>query len=317
MPKKSVCAQDYTVVDNALVFSDNFNSPLKPYYNLMKQYNTLKFHSINSSFNNQIQLTPNMTHVYIGHHFNHQLCLTNNLICLTLGRFYNKPLVLTSCLKSLIVGSSFNSNLILNKYLTYLSMDSCFNKHQIILSKHMVRLIVGRLYNFPIILTKRLENCTFMGDYKYRSILILQKNIKCANFKSVLVDLHLNKNIISLTVRVCCKKPTCLNKNIKHFAIFYCHDKNSPMPNVTKNLKILSVTSVEKHMLHLDYPLECIYFDENTNPNIIDNLPNGCSSTNTKCNALDKFPNIPHNATVVHSQFNFYDHYYTTIFGTQ
>lgn len=314
--KKSICSQDYTIKNNTLIFSDKFNGSLKPYYNVMKSYNTLKFSHTTTSFNNSIRLTPNLTHVEFGHDFNHSLELVNNLICLIFGNRYEKPLVLTPNLKYLTLGKCFSNILVLNKYLTHCSIKTDFNKHQLILSKHMIKIVLGNFSKCPI-LTKQLEKCTLLMEIAHS--VVLTKNIKYAYFQ----DLHtivLNKNITSLTIVVMLNKPTYFNKNIKYFIIYFSYDFKSPVPNLTKNLKMFSTMSYQNEPItYPDYPLECIYVSNYKSHNIIDGLPNNNPSTNIShkysCENIvfsDKhkiFPNIPNNVTVTREEYNYSYHH--------
>lgn len=74
------------------------------------------------SFNKPINFPPPLTHLYMGTNFDQQINLPNNLILLSMGLAFNKPLILSPNLESLHVGANYGHTLILPKNLTNIKM---------------------------------------------------------------------------------------------------------------------------------------------------------------------------------------------------
>ena len=113
----------YWIIEDKLIFKPEFNEELDNYYNVIEQYNTLIFSEYDvpeitietdnkydhkytenykiSKFNQEIELTENITHLSFGYCFNQKLELTNNVTNLTLCHNHKTINYLTNKVKNL------------------------------------------------------------------------------------------------------------------------------------------------------------------------------------------------------------------------
>lgn len=132
-----------------------------------------------SKFNQSIELTNNLIHLFFGYNFDYPLNLKNatQLVHLTFGWRFNHPIELTNELIYLCFGDQFDQPIILPNKLTQLFFGCTFNK-QIVIPETLTHLSLGTQFNQPIELAnvKYLNircNSNHVIDYLPNSLKIL------------------------------------------------------------------------------------------------------------------------------------------------
>lgn len=112
----------YTLNNQTLFFSTNFNEPMDPYYYIIKDITIIIFGEIilkqhYSLFNQPIVFFPKIQTFISGYEFNQPIVLTKTMRVLRLGTYFNQPIVLQPCVTHVIfwTGGCFNQTIILNK----------------------------------------------------------------------------------------------------------------------------------------------------------------------------------------------------------
>lgn len=227
---------DYVLKDGKLCFSHDFDKPLKPYRDVMRQTNYLVF---GNNFNQKLKLAPNITHLILGNCFNQRFKMGQNILTLEFGNCFNKPLHLTQCLEILIFGDNFNQPLILTPRISILKFGNCFNQ-PIVLTPNISYLSFGMAFNQKIDLTPNLNYILFGEEFRQT----FEKYPK--NIETVILD---NTNCFSiflfpgnmsrLTIPISFGKHIEINKKMKYFYL------NSSWVESIRSCKNMSHFSVE------------------------------------------------------------------------
>lgn len=225
--------------DKTIRFRHEFNDDLGPYYEVIKDMNTLIFDERIemgefSRFNKPIVLAQSIVKLIFGSHFNQPIVLTSGLRVLTFGYWFNQPVVLARNIQILTLGDSFNKPIVLTPRIQILTFGFYFDQ-PIVLTQSIMVLTFGLCFNQPIVLTKSITDLTFGNSYNQP--IILTKHI--VHLK---LGRYFNQPII-LTSKIQCLFLSCENYNIddltnsiKHLTLKY--NFNTGLNNVPNSTKI-------------------------------------------------------------------------------
>jgi hypothetical protein len=140
----------YTINDDTIIFDDEFNRSLDPYFNILSKYPKL---FLGKYFDQRIDNLPNtITHLTFDYHskFNQQVNnLSQNLIYVQFGWDFNQFVdFLPQNLRHLIFGVNFNQSIDnLPRNLIFLFLGKMFNKSIDNLPDNLTRLCIGENFN--------------------------------------------------------------------------------------------------------------------------------------------------------------------------
>lgn len=231
------------------------------------------------------------THIRIGDKYNHPIILFPNLVYLMFGLYFNKPLEsLNKTLQTLITGERFNQTIDLYKGLLPAKMKhlrvGCDYNLPLLLSKNMVLLYFGESFNYPIELTKHMEQ--FKTNGYFNKPLKLSKNLFV-----VIVGSAFNQSIIlpkylkHLSLGIKFNNPIMLNSKIMYLEIDACYMYNIEVEHLSHELHIKRICK-NRHISMIDNlpnTLKQFYLDLSNGFIPYYNLPNACD---LKCEYRDK-----------------------------
>src|SRR3990167_3701518 len=109
--------QNYWIYKNKIIFKPEFNDKLDDYINIISEYDELIFSNYDdynitietnnthffkyntnhtsSSFNHQVTIPENITHLIFGYDFNQQVTISQNVTNLTFGRMFNQQVIIS------------------------------------------------------------------------------------------------------------------------------------------------------------------------------------------------------------------------------
>lgn len=152
-----------------IIFGYSFNQ--RPILN-----RDLEFVMFRTHFNTAVILTKKLMFVTFSYEFNQYLTLSKNIIQLALGELFRQCIVLPKNIMYLRITSPLIKNN-LTKKIKYLSVYINEGVHaKLLMSKNLVKLYLGHLYEQPVQLPKYLKHFQ-MWSIKYHDKLILSPNI--------------------------------------------------------------------------------------------------------------------------------------------
>lgn len=223
----------YTIEDETIYFSYNFDENLEPYYMVLMQVSAISFRArvqkredltSRSIFNRRvIDFPTHIESVTFGWEYNKPLPLIPNLEHLEFGHKFNQTVGLGHKLKVLIFGHEFNQPIwVLPKNIQILRFGSKFNQ-PIQLPPNLILLGLDWNYRCPITIKVRLKYLILDLGIKAQCIVQLEptKTLEFISFNSIVTNRQmLDKNIIECKTFHYCNWlyfPHILNKNIKRF----------------------------------------------------------------------------------------------------
>ena len=177
LPKqKSFVKCIYTIFDNHVVFSSDFNDSIDPYIEVISKYKGLVFANrdcvdavftlsggyidksdmgscpipTNSEFNQPINYLPNnLKRIAFGNSFDQHVVLPDGLEEFSMGSKFNQPIALPNTLKKLVIGESFSQEIDLPMGLRELTLK---NNHKVIdyLPHSLKTLNLGTRFNMEM-----------------------------------------------------------------------------------------------------------------------------------------------------------------------
>lgn len=223
---KSQLPTGYTVENNTIRFSNNFNKPINEYYNIINKYTCLIFgaNDYGPGFNQPLTIPINITSVRLSYEFNQQIILSPNTICVYFGESFNHPFETTRKLKFIYIGCNFDKYVHLPKYLEHLEIDFDHNQ-PCVLNKYINELIASTIdfVHFPKLpkkLIKMAVETNFDGSYDLK----FSKNITWLSmiFGTWNTPIILPKNIKLLTVSGTLSRTLILTSRMRKLSFEDC-----------------------------------------------------------------------------------------------
>lgn len=261
----------YTIDNNTIYFSNNFNESLRPYYTVLLQVSSISFkkntyesHLLHSTFNHHVinlpsniksitfgweynkpfSLCPSIEHLEFGHDFNHPIVLGQKLKTLIFGDNFNCPIFLTPNIITLIFGNNFNQHIMLTKNIQTLKFGYQFNK-SIQLPPNIISLEMGYCYNQSITINVRIKRLILSAGLEHNVQLNATKTLEIISFYSNAVPNYvLDKNITECKIlhRYHLQPHHNLNKGLKRFTSL-----NYTTCTITKNITHLDIGTCYTH----------------------------------------------------------------------
>lgn len=250
---------NYTIVNNTLRFSNNFNNSLGPYRKILrdKQITHLE---LGSDFSQKLILPSNITSLKLGNNFNHSFSLTKNITDLTFGNQFNKPIILTESVINLRLGNEFKQSLVLGAGVKklFFGEHSTFN-HSIIFNENLVSATFGFYFNQPLVLTRNQEELVLC--HYFNSPIIFAPKLKRLIFNKYSEynkSLVLGKEILDVCFGIWFSQSIELHKNVQILKIYNDNYKKKFLPN--KHLSVLEIPTgiicigqLSKNISHIQF----------------------------------------------------------------
>lgn len=239
--KQNIQTSNYTFHDGILSFHNNFNKPLGPFNQIIRQATIVNFGTdfnqkikiplnvlclkTQHKFNEELELSTNLEILELGDGFNKRIVFgsTSNIKRLKLGHRFNQPLTLPQSIETLILGNSFNKPLSLTSNLTHVTFGNNFNQPLVIKSK-LQYLFLGFFFNKLIYLeiSASIEKLEFVYDKSKNQTINAHHKIKCVCISQTHVstlDMKIIKNASVVHLKNCSFTNLKLCKNIIQFEI--------------------------------------------------------------------------------------------------
>lgn len=256
---------NYTIIDNTLRFSNNFNKSLNPYRKILRN-GKITHLELGSDFNQKLILPSNITSLKLGNNFNRPFILTKNITELSLGNQFNKPIVLTESVINLRLGKEFKQSLVLGAGVKKLLFGeySMFD-HPIILNENLVSASFGYWFNQPLVLTRNQEELVL--DYYFDSSIIFAPKLKRLIFRKYSKynkSLVLGKEILDVRFGLCFYRSIKLHKKVQILKLYNDNYNKKFVPN--KHLSVLEIASgiicigqLSKNISHVQFKFSNVH----------------------------------------------------------